>query len=116
MRVVKRDGHVEDFDRDKLELAVWKACAKRPIARADIGAMADRIEEELRAKDEAEVPTTEIGAMVLEGLKVLDQVAYLRFASVYKDFTEPEHFAKELKHLRQDTLETVVDKRRGTKE
>jgi transcriptional repressor NrdR len=124
LRVVKRDDRVEDFDRDKLELGVLKACEKRPIDREALGAMIDRIEEELRSREAGEVATTEIGAMVLEGLKALDQVAYLRFASVYKDFTEPEHFAKELKHLRQETLameppgrqakdERVVD--RGTR-
>jgi transcriptional repressor NrdR len=110
MRVVKRDGRFEDFDRDKLELGILKACEKRPIGREAIGAMIDEIEEELRALEGRDVPTTEIGAMVLERLKGLDQVAYLRFASVYKDFTEPAHFEKELRSLRQTSIDTSIGK------
>lgn len=104
LRVAKRDGSVEDFDRDKLEMGVLKACEKRPISRESITRMIDGIEEELRAH-ESEVPSTEIGAMVLEGLKALDAVAYMRFASVYKEFHDVEHFEKEIKALKQQTLD-----------
>jgi len=123
LRVVKRDGRVEDFDREKLELGVLRACQKRPIGREAIGQMLDQIEESLRAEDRSEVPTTEIGALVLEGLKQLDQVAYLRFASVYKAFDDATHFEKELKQLRQETLTLdgawaapSPSRKRGTKE
>ena len=105
LRVRKRDGRVEDFDRDKLELGILKACEKRPISREEITRVLDRIEEELRALDEHEVPSTEIGSTVLEHLKRLDPVAYMRFASVYKEFRDVEHFERELKQLRQETLE-----------
>jgi transcriptional repressor NrdR len=126
LRVVKRDGRTEDFDRDKLEVGVLKACEKRPISREAITGVIDAIEEELRAREATEVATTEIGAQVLEHLKKLDQVAYLRFASVYKAFDEVSHFEKELKTLRQETLAVgdapapapgkIVKGKRGTKE
>ena len=115
LRVVKRNGRVEDFDRDKLEMGILKACEKRPISRDDISRLIDRIEEEAR-RHEGEVPTTEIGAAVLEGLKALDEAAYMRFASVYKEFHDAEHFereAKALKELKQATLEQIP---KGTKQ
>lgn len=104
LRVRKRDGRVEDYDRDKLEMGIWKACEKRPIARDAMVSLLDGIEEELRARDDAQVDTTEIGAMVLEGLKKLDHVAYMRFASVYKEFHDVSHFEREIKTLKQETL------------
>lgn len=114
LRVRKRNGRVEDFDRDKLELGILKACEKRPISREDMTRLIDGIEEELRLRYEGEVPTTEIGAQVLEGLKRLDGVAYMRFASVYKEFHDVEHFERELKELKQATLEDAAAKvRRG---
>jgi len=106
LRVEKRDGRIEDFDRDKLEVGILKACEKRPIGREAIGAVIDRIEEELRARDDP-VQTTEIGGMVLESLKGLDQVAYIRFASVYKAFEDTAHFEKELKQLKQTSLDAA---------
>ena len=105
LRVVKRDGRVEDFDRDKLEMGILRACEKRPIGREQIGAVLDAIEEELRSRESSDVPTTEIGAIVLEQLKGLDPVAYIRFASVYKSFEEPAQFERELKHLKQTSLD-----------
>lgn len=104
LRVRKRDGRVEDFDRDKLEMGILKACEKRPISREEITRLIDRIEEDLRQHEE-DVPSTEIGAQVLEGLKRLDGVAYMRFASVYKEFYDVEHFERELKALKQATLD-----------
>lgn len=126
LRVVKRDGRIEDFDRDKLEVGVLKACEKRPIPREAMVRLLDKVEEELRAYDAPEVPSTEIGSLVLENLKQLDPVAYMRFASVYKSFGDVSHFEKELRHLRQETLIPtdlprapsggIVHKKRGTKE
>lgn len=109
LRVVKRDGRVEDFDRDKLEVGVLKACEKRPIPREAITRLIDEVEEGLRAMDVAQVPTTEIGGIVLEKLKALDGVAYLRFASVYRSFQDVSHFEKELRHLRQERLPGAFD-------
>lgn len=105
LRVRKRDGRVEDFDRDKLELGMLKAVQKRPISRDAVAKLVDGIEEELRSMDQAEVPSTEIGGLVLEKLKALDPVAYMRFASVYKEFHDVEHFEREIKALKQQTLD-----------
>lgn len=105
LRVVKRDGRVEEFDRDKLENGILRACEKRPIARADVLRVVDEIEEEAR-KVEGDVPTTEIGALVLEKLKALDGVAYMRFASVYKEFRDVAQFEREARNLHQDTLDS----------
>lgn len=102
LRVVKRDGRTEDFDRDKLEVGILKACEKRPIARSTIVQLIDDIEEELRAGDAMEVQTSHVGDMVLARLRELDQVAYLRFASVYRAFDDASHFENELKNLRLD--------------
>ena len=113
LKVVKRNGAVEDFDRDKLEVGILKACEKRPISREDITRLIDRVEEEAR-RMEGEVPTTEVGALVLEGLKRLDGVAYMRFASVYKEFHDVERFAAELKELKQATLDSQPTPRRKT--
>lgn len=104
LRVVKRDGRTEDFDRDKLEVGVLKACEKRPIPREAITRLIDEVEEELRALDVPQVPTTEIGSLVLEKLGALDEVAYVRFASVYRAFQDASHFEKELRNLRQEKL------------
>lgn len=112
LKVQKRDGRVEDFDRDKLEFGILKACEKRPISREEITRLIDRIEEEARAYEGA-MPTTEVGAVVLEGLKALDGVAYMRFASVYKEFHDVEHFERELKELKQSTLEESAVRKGG---
>lgn len=104
LKVLKRTGRVEDFDRDKLEVGILKACEKRPIARAEIQRVIDEVEEELRAGDVDDVPSGLIGELVLEKLRAIDEVAYMRFASVYKEFPDASHFEKELKTLRQQKL------------
>lgn len=107
LKVVKRDGQVEDFDRDKLEVGVIKACEKRPIHRDTIIRLLDEMEEALRAEDAHEVSSARIGNLVLQHLKKLDDVAYLRFASVYKAFGNASHFEdelRELKTVRQERL------------
>lgn len=110
LKVVKRDGRTEDFDRDKLEFGILKASEKRPVSREEITHLIDSIEEEARAS-EGPMPTTEIGGAVLEGLKRLDGVAYMRFASVYKEFHDVEHFERELKALKQSTLDEAPVKK-----
>lgn len=110
LRVVKRDGRVQDFDRDKLEVGVLRACEKRPIAREAICELLDTVEEELRAM-EGPVPTMEIGGVVLEKLRKLDEIAYMRFASVYKAFYDVSHFEQELKQLKQFRQETLTEQR-----
>jgi len=98
LQVQKRDGSLEDFDRDKLEGGVLKACEKRPIPRAAIEAALDDIEERLRAEG-PKVPSARIGELVLERLQALDGVAYIRFASVYKSFKDLSHFEREVAAL-----------------
>lgn len=95
LQVVKRDGRVEDFDRDKLEVGVLKACAKRPIARDAISAMLDEVEERLRSEG-PRVRSARVGELVLERLRALDEVAYIRFASVYKSFKDARSLQKEV--------------------
>lgn len=111
LKVVKRNGTSQDFDRDKLERGIWKACEKRPVSRDDVVRLIDSIEEEAR-QAEGDMPTTEIGGAVLEGLKRLDGVAYMRFASVYKEFHDVEHFERELKELKQATLDEAKPRRK----
>jgi transcriptional repressor NrdR len=95
LQVVKRDGRVEDFDRDKLEVGILKACEKRPIPRDTISAVLDEIEEQLRGEG-PKVTSAHIGDLVLERLQALDEVAYIRFASVYKAFKDASHFQREV--------------------
>ncbi|HEV8359068.1 MAG TPA: transcriptional regulator NrdR [Candidatus Thermoplasmatota archaeon] len=100
LQVVKRDGRVEDFERDKLEVGILKACEKRPIARETIEATLDEIEERLRAEG-PKVRSARIGELVLARLRALDEVAYIRFASVYRHFKDASHFAQEVQTLIQ---------------
>jgi len=97
--VVKKDGGREPFDREKILAGVTKACEKRPVPREEIERTADEIEQALRDNLATEVPTREIGEMVIERLRALDEVAYVRFASVYKDFRDADSFVQEIEKL-----------------
>src|SRR5829696_1767088 len=97
--VVKKDGTRERFDRQKLVNGLLKACEKRPVSLKSVEAIADRIEAMLQDRAEREIGTTEIGAFVMEELKKLDKVAYVRFASVYRHFRDIGEFMDELKGL-----------------
>jgi len=97
--VVKRDGRREIFDREKLLNGLLKACEKRPVARADLVTIVDTVESDLAARDVREISTQEIGNDVIEQLRRLDQVAYVRFASVYRRFEDVNQFMEELKRL-----------------
>jgi len=97
--VIKKDGRREPFDRNKILVGVTKACEKRPVPREEIERIADEIEGALRDRLATEVPTREIGAMVMERLRRLDEVAYVRFASVYKDFRDVDSFLAEIQAL-----------------
>lgn len=94
--IAKRSGEEEPFDRDKVIEGVRRACKNRPVSEADILTIADDVEEAMRADSRRPVPSAEIGREVLERLRLIDEVAYLRFASVYKDFQELDDFEKEL--------------------
>jgi transcriptional repressor NrdR len=101
--VVKRDGRRERFDRQKVLEGLLRACEKRPIPIAKLAEVVDAVESSLAENPEREVSTTAIGELVLERLKKLDKIAYVRFASVYKDFQDPESFLVELKDLFKET-------------
>ena len=98
--VTKSDGSSETYDRNKLIRSVTLACAKRPITPDQINSLIDDIESELRAAPRNETTSRNLGGKVLERLESLDDVAYVRFASVYKDFKNIEEFASALEELR----------------
>ena len=98
--VTKSDGSSETYDRNKLVRGVTVACAKRPITPDQINSLIDGIEAELRAAPRSEITSKDLGTKVLERLVKLDDVAYVRFASVYKDFQNIEEFASALEELR----------------
>ena len=100
--VVKRDGSRQSFDRVKVINGLVRACEKRPVALGQLEAIADDIENELQGALEREISTTEIGEMVMDRLKALDEVAYVRFASVYRQFKDINTFMEELTKLLGD--------------
>jgi len=97
--VVKKDGTRERFERQKLIAGLLKACEKRPVSAAALEAIADRVEGTLQERPEKEIATAEVGGFVMEELKRLDKVAYVRFASVYRQFRDVGEFMSELKAL-----------------
>ena len=97
--VVKKDGRRERFERQKLVAGLLKACEKRPVRVAALEAIADRVEATLQEKAEREISTEEIGAFVMQELKQLDKVAFVRFASVYRNFRDLDEFKDELNEL-----------------
>ncbi len=101
LMVVKRNGSREPFDRGKLLAGIILACRKRPISREDVEKLVDSIEVKLGEDYRLEVPSQELGELVLERLSMLDPVAYVRFASVYRQFESPEHFVQELRNLKR---------------
>ena len=97
--VLKRDGSREQFELGKLKSGLEKACKNRPIPREEILRIASDIEEAVRARGQREIESQEVGIELLNALRELDQVAYMRFASVYKDFQDPADFERELEDL-----------------
>jgi transcriptional repressor NrdR len=97
--VIKKDGSRERFERQKLIAGLLKACEKRPVSVAQVEAIADRVEVTLQERPEKEIATVEIGQAVMDDLKRLDKVAYVRFASVYRHFRDIGEFMNELKDL-----------------
>lgn len=97
--VIKKNGEKEEFDPEKLKKGMLKACEKRPINREDIEIAVQEIERELRNRESIEVSSIEIGEMVMDKLRNLDKVAYIRFASVYREFADVETFQEEIKNL-----------------
>ncbi len=97
--VIKRDGRREPYDRSKLQTGILTACIKRPVATAQIEDLIQRVETSLQNLGQREVPSRQIGELVMRELRELDQVAYVRFASVYQDFKTAEEFRQELDRL-----------------
>jgi transcriptional repressor NrdR len=104
LAVVKRSGVTEPFSRTKIMSGVRKACQGRPVDEDAIALLAQKVEETIRAKGAAEVPSHEVGLAILFPLRELDQVAYLRFASVYKSFDSLDEFEKEIAALREASI------------
>ena len=102
LMVIKKDGSREVFDRNKVLSGMIKACEKRPVAIADLEAIVDDIERGLNNMMEKEVESTFIGELIMERLKDLDEVAYVRFASVYRQFTDVNTFVAEIEKLLHD--------------
>jgi transcriptional repressor NrdR len=99
--VVKRDGRREKFERQKVLEGLLKACQKRPVGVAKLAEVVDAVETKLAESSDREISTTEIGELVMDRLKSLDKIAYVRFASVYRDFQDVEAFFTEIKDLFQ---------------
>ena len=99
LMILKKDGRREAFDRHKLLAGLVKACEKRPVSMDDLERLVDELERELSQQFEREVPSREIGERVMKKLHALDPVAYVRFASVYREFKDVEQFMRELKDL-----------------
>jgi transcriptional repressor NrdR len=99
LKVVKKDRSRQPFDPAKLRSGLEKACYKRPIAPEQIDSLTRRVEDELYARFLSEVPTSDIGELVMEYLKELDQVAYVRFASVYREFKDVSDFVQEVQPM-----------------
>jgi transcriptional repressor NrdR len=100
LRVIKKDGRRERFDSEKIKKGLIRACEKRPISIDKIDKIVHNIEAKLRESNKKEVKTKKIGEMVMRHLKKLDDVAYIRFASVYEEFEDVKDFKKEIKGLK----------------
>ena len=106
--VSKRDGRREEFNRDKLMAGMVRACAKRPVGFREIEKVVEDIEAELQSLGHAEIRSTILGEMIIERLRRLDRVAYVRFASVYRDFQDIDSFEQVVKDLREDTEQLTL--------
>ena len=97
--VIKKDGRREKFDRQKVLTGLLKACEKRPVSMARLAELVDQVEARLADNPDRELSTTDIGEMLMAQLRTLDKIAYVRFASVYRDFQDEQAFFDELKSL-----------------
>jgi transcriptional repressor NrdR len=101
---IKKDGRREKFDRQKVLGGLLKACEKRPISMARLSELVNRVEAKVSDSPDREISTTAIGEFLMDGLRELDKIAYVRFASVYRDFQDEEAFFNELKNLMRQKL------------
>lgn len=109
LMVIKKDGSREEFSREKVLRGLIRACEKRTIPLDKLEQLVDRIERQLREQGRSEVPSREIGEMVMEGLAEVDEVAYVRFASVYRQFRDINMFVKELEELLNRSRKPLPD-------
>ena len=100
--VVKKDNNREPYDREKIVAGIVRSCHKRPISMKQINDMVDDIEGQIFNMEEKEIPTTTIGSIVMDKLKDLDEVAYVRFASVYKEFNDIKSFIEIVEEIKKD--------------
>ncbi len=99
LSIIKKDNTREQYDRAKIEAGVLRACYKRPVSVDEIKMTIDRIETEIFSRESKEIPSSTVGEIVMEHLKTLDAVAYVRFASVYREFKDVNTFMAELKKM-----------------
>lgn len=111
LMVIKKDNTREVYDRAKIEAGVLHSCHKRPVSPQQIGAMIDEIENRIFNMEEKEIETSAIGELVMKKLKDLDEVAYVRFASVYREFKDVNTFMEELGKLLQNQPGTADEKK-----
>ncbi|MBO4478268.1 MAG: transcriptional repressor NrdR [Lachnospiraceae bacterium] len=116
LMVVKKDNTREPYDRSKMEAGVMRACHKRPIPMQDIQKLLDDVENEIFRRAETEIASAQIGELIMEHLKDLEEVAYVRFASVYREFTDVNTFAEELKKLLKKKKTTAAKDKKGNEE
>jgi len=116
LTVIKRSGVTEPFSREKVIVGVRRACQGRPVTEDDLAILAAQVEENLRASGQAEVPSNEVGLAILGPLRELDEVAYLRFASVYRSFESIADFELEIEDLRSEPSKTKVSEKVPEKE
>lgn len=100
--VVKRDGRREAFSREKVLKGILRACEKRPVKREQMEQVVDTIESALRQSDKQEIKSRKVGELVMQELAKLDDIAYVRFASVYKNFRDPSQFVEQIKILKHE--------------
>jgi transcriptional repressor NrdR len=103
VKIIKKDGSRESFDRQKIKRGLETACRKRPISNAQLEALITEMENDLEMKFESEVPSRQVGELVMARLRDLDQVAYVRFASVYRQFKDARDFVEEIKPMLAET-------------
>jgi len=113
--VIKKDGRREAFDRSKIMSGLLRACEKRPISALQLEALVDTVEKRVQESSDREVPTSELGKIIMPPLKALDKVAYVRFASVYLEFEDVSEFMNELKLLVRARDKSVKSKRAKVK-
>ncbi|MBI2445412.1 transcriptional repressor NrdR [Candidatus Micrarchaeota archaeon] len=100
--VIKKDGHKEKFARDKLLSGIRKACVKLPVTEEQLEELVDAVERDLRRRASTEIPSSKLGELVLKRLKKVNEIAYIRFASVYRSFDDLDTFVKEVEALQNE--------------